>query len=126
MISNVLAPPSQAISEEDDIGSVNTISHPIDFQGESFLLLDTYANVFKNYMGSGYKTKNWKSFVNNVRDGDFIGIDFKSDGSVDHIGFVHTKSGGRLRIAQHTVNYLKWNGDWPKYDGKGTYYRVRR
>lgn len=84
------------------------------------------ANVFKNYMGSGYTTQNWNSFVANVRDGDFIAVDTTNDGTVDHMGFVHTKSGGRLYIAQHTTNYLNWNGNWPKYSGTGRYYRVRR
>lgn len=84
------------------------------------------ANVFKNYMGSGYSTKHWDSFVSNVRSGDFIAVDFTSDGTVDHVGFVHTKSGRKLRIAQHTNNYLKWNGGWPDSNGRGTYYRVRR
>lgn len=84
------------------------------------------ANVFKNYMGSGYNTSSWSSFVSNVRAGDFIGVDFKGDGSVDHIGFVCEKSNGKLKIAQHTRNYLDWNGGWPDYDGEGKYYRVRR
>lgn len=84
------------------------------------------ANVFKNYMGSGYSTKYWSSLVSNVRSGDFIAIDFTSDGTVDHVGFVHTKSAGKLRIAQHTRNYLDWNGGWPNSNDKGTYYRVRR
>lgn len=84
------------------------------------------ANTFKNYMGSGYSTRSWRSFVSNVRPGDFIGLDFGNDGSVDHIGFVYSKSGGRLRIAQHTRNYLDWNGSWPDSDNEGKYYRVRR
>ncbi|WP_353067165.1 amidase domain-containing protein [Arcanobacterium hippocoleae] len=84
------------------------------------------ANTFKNYMGSGYSTRSWRSFVSNVRSGDFIGVDFGNDGSVDHIGFVYSKSGSRLRIAQHTRNYLDWNGDWPDSDNEGKYYRVRR
>lgn len=84
------------------------------------------ANIFKNYMGSGYSTQKWSDFVSNVRDGDFIGVDFGDDGSVDHMGFVYTKSGGKLKIAQHTRNYLDWNGGWPDSDGEGRYYRVRR
>ncbi|TCD53786.1 hypothetical protein EJ419_07410 [Alloscardovia theropitheci] len=84
------------------------------------------ANVFKNYMGSGYHVKDWNAFVVYVRDGDFIGVDFSNDGSVDHIGFVYQKSGNRLRIAQHTRNYLDWNGHWPDSSHKGMYYRVRR
>ncbi|MDO5061070.1 MAG: amidase domain-containing protein [Actinomycetaceae bacterium] len=84
------------------------------------------ANVFKNYMGYNFRTNTWKGLVENVRDGDLIGLDYSNDGTLDHIGFVHTKSGGRLRIAQHTSNYLDWNGGWPNYNGKGMYYRVRR
>lgn len=84
------------------------------------------ANVFKNYMGSGYSTRNWNSFVANVRSGDFIGVDFSNDGTVDHIGFVYHKANGKLRIAQHTRNYLDWNGTWPKYNNDGKYFRVRR
>lgn len=84
------------------------------------------ANTFKNYMGSGYNTQKWSDFVSNVRGGDFIGVDFGDDGSVDHMGFVYTKSRGRLKIAQHTKNYFDWDGRWPDYDGKGRYYRVRR
>lgn len=83
-------------------------------------------NIFKNYMGSGYSTQKWSDFVSNVRDGDFIGVDFGDDGSVDHMGFVYTKIGGKLKLAQHTKNYLDRNGGWPDYDGEGRYYRVRR
>lgn len=84
------------------------------------------ANTFKNYMGSAYSTRSWRSFVSNVRSGDFLVLDFGNDGSVDHIGFVYSKRGGRLQIAQHTRNYLDWNGGWPDSDNKGKYYRVRR
>lgn len=62
--------------------------------------------------------------MSNVRSGDFIAVDFASDGTVNHVGFVHTKSVGRLRIDQHTRNYLDWNGGWPDSNSKGTYYRV--
>ncbi len=84
------------------------------------------ANTFKNYMGSRYNTKHWKQLVNSVSDGDFIGVDYNQDGKVDHIGFVYQKGHDGLKIAQHSTNYLAWNGGWPKHDGKAIYYRVRR
>ncbi|MDO4791994.1 MAG: amidase domain-containing protein [Buchananella hordeovulneris] len=83
-------------------------------------------NTFKNYMGSGYSTKYWSSLVSNVRNGDFIGLDFGPDGEVDHIGFVHTKSQGSLRIAQHSSDYISWQHGWANSSGVGTYYRIRR
>ncbi|EIK74058.1 MULTISPECIES: amidase domain-containing protein [Gardnerella] len=84
------------------------------------------ANVFKNYMGYGFSTSYWGMLVDNVRDGDFIGVDESNDGTVDHIGFVFLKSNGRLRIAQHTENYLDWDKNWYSFNGEGAYYRVRR
>lgn len=84
------------------------------------------AHVFANYMGKGYSHKHWSGIASNVRNGDFIAADWTSDGTIDHIGFVHTVSGGKLLIAQHSADYLKWNGGWPDYSGKATYYRVRR
>lgn len=84
------------------------------------------ANTFKNYMGSGYTTRSWTSFVSNVRSGDIIGLDYGADGVVDHCGFVYTTDGTRLRIAQHSSNYLDWNRGWPNYDNSGRYYRIRR
>jgi len=85
----------------------------------------TRANTFKNYMGSRYKTKRWGSFKSNVKAGDFIGLDSGSDGSVDHIGYVCEKSSKKgLKIAQHSRDYVAWNGSWP--NASGTYYRVRR
>ncbi len=84
------------------------------------------ANTFKNYMGSGYTTRTWSSFVSNVRSGDIIGLDYGADGVVDHCGFVYTTDGSRLRIAQHSADYLDWNRGWPNYNNSGRYYRIRR
>ncbi|GGI13830.1 hypothetical protein GCM10007377_07920 [Galliscardovia ingluviei] len=83
------------------------------------------ANTFKNYMGSGFNTRDWGTLFKNVQAGDFLGLDNGNDGIVDHIGFVfavNTTYG--IRIAQHTKNYLDWNGGWPTAGGR--YYRVRR
>ena len=86
----------------------------------------TVADYFKRYFGSSYHTKNWRSFVNNINPGDFIGIDYGNDGKVDHVAFVYDKNATGLYIAQHTSNYLKWNGGWPNYNSKSTYYRINR
>ncbi len=85
------------------------------------------ANTFANYMGSGYNSTSWNSLKNNVRAGDFIGYDSGDDGAVDHIGFVYSKSSTQgLRIAQHSADYLRWEGEtgWPNISGR--YYRIRR
>ena len=84
------------------------------------------AATFARYMGSGYNTTSWSSLVSNVRAGDFIGYDSGGDGEVDHIGFVHSKTGDELYIAQHTTDYIDWdnNTGWPDIDGR--YYRIRR
>ena len=84
------------------------------------------ADTFKNYMGSTYSTKRWNSFKGNVTAGDFIGLDATSDGIVDHIGFVYTTGPSGVYIAQHSSDYIMWNGGWPDKSGSGTYYRVRR
>ncbi len=78
------------------------------------------ANVFKSYMVSSYSAKYWNSLVSNVRSGDFIAVDFTSDGTINHVGFVHTKSGGKLRFVQHTRSYLNWDGGWLDSNRKGT------
>ena len=84
------------------------------------------AATFARYMGSGYNTTSWSSLVSNARAGDFIGYDSGGDGEVDHIGFVHSKTGNELYIAQHTNDYIDWdnNTGWPDIDGR--YYRIRR
>jgi hypothetical protein len=85
------------------------------------------ANTFANYMGSGYNSTSWNSLKNNVRAGDFIGYDSGDDGAVDYIGFVYSKSSTQgLRIAQHSADYLRWEGEtgWPNISGR--YYRIRR
>lgn len=82
------------------------------------------ANAFKNYMGSNYKTMSWKQLVYSVDDGDFIGVDYDQDGKVDHVGFVYQKGRDGLQIAQHSTNYLAWDGGWPKHDGNAVYYRI--
>lgn len=87
------------------------------------------ANTFARYMGKGYSTKKWKSFVDNVRSGDLIAYDDGDDGSIDHIGFVYNTSAAAIQIAQHSTDYLKWsnNTGWPGKEAQGArYYRIRR
>lgn len=86
----------------------------------------TVADYFKRYFGSSYHTKSWKSFVSNINPGDFIGLDYGNDGKIDHVAFVYDKNATGLYIAQHTSNYLQWNGGWPSYNSKSTYYRINR
>lgn len=63
------------------------------------------AGAFARYMGMGYSNSFWTTFKNNVRAGDFIGFDSGGDGVVDHIGYVTAKSGGSIKIAQHSTDY---------------------
>lgn len=87
------------------------------------------AGTFARYMGMGYSNSFWTTFKNNVRAGDFIGFDSGGDGVVDHIGYVTAKSGGSIKIAQHSTDYHLWDGDtgWStSISGGGKFYRIRR
>ena len=87
------------------------------------------AAAFARYMGSGYNSTSWSSLVSNVTAGDFIGFDRTDDGDMDHIGFVHTKDYGTIKIAQHSTNYIKWAAQtgWPSMEnGTTRFYRIRR
>ncbi len=85
------------------------------------------ASTFAKYMRSNYNTIHWSSLKANVSAGDCIGYDEAADGDMDHIGFVHSKSGSSIRIAQHSSNYLKWDSDtgWPGLEnGMTRFYRI--
>lgn len=96
------------------------------------------ADTFARYMGISHKTvKDHNSFSKKLIKGDFITVDFTSDGDWDHIGFVTARNlypneGYKYidyKVAQHTGNYHQWtsgpkNG-WETYT-KGTYAVVRR
>ncbi|MFC0265473.1 amidase domain-containing protein [Alloscardovia macacae] len=84
------------------------------------------ADTFTKYMGSGYQVKDWNAFVVYILPGDFIGYDDGNDGKVDHVAFVYDKSGNSVQIAQHSSDYLKWNGGWPGMSHKAKFYRIRR
>lgn len=87
------------------------------------------AATFAKYMGSTYRTTNWKYLKANVVPGDFIGYDQTNDGEVDHIAFIYDKDGSKVSIAQHTDNYIRWDSStgWPKLqNGTLRYYRIRR
>lgn len=94
------------------------------------------AATFARYMGIGYSTTNHTSFAQNIRTGDFIGLDFENDGDVDHCGFVVGKDnyvGGwgyyNYEVAQHSTNYIRWASDpensWDTYT-TAKYVRIRR
>lgn len=83
------------------------------------------------------KTKILKTFAANLRAGDFITVDFTSDGDWDHMGFVikRDSSAGSYgyidyKVAQHTTDYhalaSSSTNDWETNNGKGTYAIVRR
>lgn len=55
-----------------------------------------------------------------------MALDSNSDGTVDHIGFAYDVGLNGVYIAQHSDDYIKWNGKWGNSNAKGTYYRVRR
>lgn len=85
------------------------------------------ASTFAKYMRSNYNTIHWSSLKANVSAGDCIGYDEAADGDMDHIGFVHSKSGSSIRIAQHSNNYLKWDSQtgWPGLEnGMARFYRI--
>lgn len=86
------------------------------------------ADTFAKYMGKGYSSRSWSTFKGNVRAGDFIGYDAANDGAIDHIGYVVDKIGGKLKIAQHSSDYLKWDTStgWGSVGGNAVYYRIRR
>ena len=100
---------------------------------ESWSMADTFAR----YMGVSNKTKVHKTFAANVRAGDFITIDFTSDGDWEHMAFVTKKdtqvgSYGYIdyKVAQHTSDYYAWTSSdtngWESYNNTGTYAIVRR
>ncbi len=85
------------------------------------------ASTFAKYMRSNYNTTHWSSLKANVKPGDCIGYDEAADGDMDHIGFVHSKSGSSIRIAQHSSNYIKWDSStgWPGMEnGMTRFYRI--
>lgn len=95
------------------------------------------ANTFAKYMGVGYKTRSNSYFSKNIKAGDFIAADWKSDGTWDHIGFVVAKSSKKTsgyydyKVAQHTRNYCAWTSsstnEWEKAGNSGASYgRIRR
>lgn len=86
------------------------------------------ADTFAKYMGMGYSAKSWSTFKGNVRPGDFIGYDAANDGAIDHIGYVVDKIAGKLKIAQHSSDYLKWDTStgWGSVGKNAVYYRIRR
>ncbi len=95
------------------------------------------ADTFARYMGVSNKTKTHKTFAANLKAGDFITCDFKSDGDWDHMAFVTKRDSSAgsygyidYKVAQHTSNYYAWTSSstngWETYSGKGTYAIVRR
>ena len=87
------------------------------------------ASTFAKYMGSNFNTTSWSHLKSNVKAGDCIGFDESADGDMDHIGFVYSKSGSSIQIAQHSDNYLKWDSatGWPNLEnGMTRFYRIGR
>ena len=86
------------------------------------------ADTFAKYMGVGYTTCDNNSFCDNLRVGDFIGLDFNNDGDWNHMGFVTgiKLSQHAYRVAQHTSNYHKWTyesgNNWASQGSKGSKY----
>ncbi len=94
------------------------------------------ADTFARYMGVSNKTTNHKTFAANLRAGDFITLDFKTDGDWDHMGFVTKRDSSAgsygyvdYKVAQHTSDYHAWTSSdtngWEKNSG-ATYAIVRR
>ena len=94
------------------------------------------ADTFARYMGVSNKTKNHKTFAASLRAGDFITLDFKSDGDWDHMGFVTKRDSSvgsygyiDYKVAQHTTDYNAWTSSntngWETNSG-ATYAIVRR
>lgn len=95
------------------------------------------ADTFARYMGVSNKTKIHKTFASKLKAGDFITVDFATDGDWDHMGFVTKRDSSAgsygyidYKVAQHTTDYHAWtshekNG-WETYNNKGTYAIVRR
>ncbi len=95
------------------------------------------ADTFARYMGVSNKTKIHKTFASNLKAGDFITIDFTSDGDWDHMGFVTKRDSSvgsygyiDYKVAQHTSDYHAWTSSdtngWEKHNNVGTYAIVRR
>lgn len=94
------------------------------------------ADTFARYMGVSNKTTNHKTFASNLRAGDFITLDFKTDGDWDHMGFVTKRDSSAgsygyvdYKVAQHTSDYHAWTSSstngWETNSG-ATYAIVRR
>ncbi len=92
------------------------------------------ANTFAKYMGVKYRSKSLNEFSVHIARGDFIAVDWTSDGKWDHMGFITQKGkwNGKyydFQIAQHSSDYIAWvsseenSWDINKY---GIYGRVRR
>ncbi len=101
----------------------------------SWSVAHNFVSYFKIYTGTRYHSQ----FSRDLKTGDFIALDYESDGRIDHMGYVmqtsvieDTYEGHKYRrykVAQHTSDYIEWttsdkNG-WKKYNLKGTYYIVR-
>lgn len=75
------------------------------------------ADSFAKYKGVSYKTTNNTAFSYELKKGNFIGLDYHSDGKWDHIGFVTnkatetTKGAYDYKVAQHSRNYHAWTSD---------------
>lgn len=94
------------------------------------------ADTFARYMGVSNKTKSHKTFASNLRAGDFITLDFESDGDWEHMGFVTKRDSSvgsygyvDYKVAQHTSDYHAWTSSstngWETNSG-ATYAIVRR
>lgn len=100
------------------------------------------ANRFANWYGIWNYNRKHEWFANNVSRGDFVALDYGSNGSWDHIGFVTEKADyvgtwtdrngitsqyKDYRIAQHTANNNCWaaescnNWDEAYYQNYSTY-----
>lgn len=73
------------------------------------------ANKFARYHGISGKTQNHYNFTKKIYKGDFIGVDWSSNGTIDHVGYVvqadnYVGSYGYYdyKVAQHTTNYIRW------------------
>lgn len=79
------------------------------------------AQSFCSYLGvtSGFHNINnlWNVFEQRCQPGYIIGYDKTTDGSIDHLAFVTRKQNGKIQIAQHTSNYIKYSDqtNWPTY-----------
>lgn len=82
-------------------------------------------NAFKNYWGSGFNTTNYQELAYHVGPNDFIGLDFKDDGIVDHIGYVfwsqHYAPPYNIQIIQHSTDDFFYDLNWPYFSDDSTH-----